>query len=249
MNAPLPSTLQQVNQFSKWFTPRPALQDKSLMDHLFNRLDGLYPHKWRSNFPTPDAIDNWQCAWAETFEEHGITPDQIKAGLKACQTKYEWPPSCAEFIKACKPVVDSVVAYYEALNGMQERERGEMGKWTHPAVFWAAVSVSAFDLKNLTYSQIKARWEAAFLEEIGKSEWPEIPKPMLALPAPGKSELSREKATQMIADLNAKGITKSPEEKTDHKRWAKKILERHEKGDKTLSPLQVKFAKEALSAA
>lgn len=248
MNAPLPST-NLANPFSKWFEPRPKLDGKSLMDHLFNRLDGLYPHKWRSNFPTPEAIDNWQCAWAETFEEESITPDQIKAGLKACRTKYEWPPSCAEFIKACKPVVDPLTAYYEALSGMRERERGEIGKWSHPAVFWAAVEVSAFDLKSQTYSQIKQRWESAFGEHMAKQEWPDIPQPMIALPAPGKSELSREHATKMIAELNAKGITKQPEEKTDHKLWAKRILKRRDEGDKTLSPLQINFAKEALSAA
>jgi GTPase SAR1 family protein len=34
--------------------------------------------------------------------------------------------------------------------------------------------------------------------------------------------------------------------KMDQKAWAKRIWERHERGDKTLLPVQVAFAKEAL---
>src|SRR5205823_10890347 len=54
--------------YSKWFEPHPGL-GISLMDHLFNRLDGAYPHKWRANFPDPQSVDNWQESWVEAFEE------------------------------------------------------------------------------------------------------------------------------------------------------------------------------------
>lgn len=214
------------------------------MDHLYNRLDGAYPHKWRSNFPTTDAIDNWSTSWAEAFEEERITPDHVKAGLKACRTKYDWPPSCAEFIKACKPMVDATVAYYEATAGIQARRKGEMGKWSHPAVYWAAMPLS-FDLGSQTYSQMKGRWEKAFADEMGKGDWEPIPAPMVALPAPGKADLSREKAAESLKVLGASEVLKP---KTDHLRWAKKILRREAESDKTLSAYQVREARVAMNA-
>ena len=214
------------------------------MDHLYNRLDGLYPHKWRSNFPTPDAIENWSVAWAEAFEEEQIGPEAIKAGLKACRTRYEWPPSCAEFMKACKPSVDPMVAYYEATTGIQARKNGEMGKWSHPAVYWAAMPMS-FDLSSQTYSQMKGRWEKAFADEMEKGEWEPIPQPMVALPAPGKADLSREKAAVSLRNLGASGILSNTGR--DQKRWARKLLEREAEGDKTLTPWQIKCAREALN--
>lgn len=218
------------------------------MDHLFNRLDGAYPHKWRSAFPTQQAIDNWCVSWAEEFEDSGIVPADIKAGLKACRTKYDWPPSCAEFIKACRPSVDFLVAYYEAVSGVAARKNGEMGAWSHPAVYWAAVPL-AFDLGQQTYSQMKTRWEQALTEQMARGEWAAIPAPMLALPEPGKTELSREKAAQLAKEYGAEGVAKTATSKTDHKHWAKKIKARQKRGDKSLTLIQIKFADEALAGA
>lgn len=209
------------------------------MEHLFSRLDGMYPIRWKSAFPSQDAIDNWMVAWAEAFEEEHVSPEMIRGGLKACRSKYDWPPSCSEFLKACKPSVDPMVAYYEAITGIQARSRGEMGKWSHPAVYWAAMPLS-FDLGSQTFSQMKGRWEQAFNEQMARNEWAEIPLPMIALPAPGKSQLSREKATEMVAELGLKL------QKTNHTLWYRNILDRHARGDKTLTMVQINFAKEAV---
>jgi len=242
MNAPLPAVSTQP--FSKWFQVHPSL-GISMMDHLFNRLDGAYPHKWRSNFPNQQAIDNWSESWAEEFEDSGITPNDIKAGIKACRTRYDWPPSCAEFIRACKPSVDHLVAYYEAVAGVQARQTGQMGVWSHRAIFWAAMPLS-FDLGSQTYSQIKVRWERALAEQMDRGEWPPIPQPMIALPEPGKTQLSRAKAAEMIQEIGAGNVVKTYDDQMDHKLWAKRIMERDKAGDKTLSALQVRFARDAL---
>ena len=69
---------------------------------------------------------------------------------------------------------------------------------------------------------------------------------MIALVAPGKGDLSKEKAAQLMAEYKAADISKKLEDKTDHRLWAKRIMERHKKGDKTLSNIQINFAKEAL---
>ena len=230
-----------ANPFDAWSEPLDAFKGKSTMEALYDRLDGAYPHKWRSNFPTPESIDNWQTSWAEAFEEERIKPSEIRAGLKACRAKYDWPPSCAEFIKACKPQIDPLVAYYEAIAGLQARARGEVGTWSHPATFWAATGMT-FDLLNQTYSQCKARWEGAFAAEMEKGEWREIEPPMLAIAAPAK-DWDKKAAAEQLKALGASEVLKP---KTDHKLWAKRILKRHAEGDRTLTSLQVNFAREAM---
>lgn len=231
---------------SRWFAVHPAL-GISTIDHLFNRLDGAYPHKWRSAFSTQDAIDNWAESWVEAFEDEGITPNDIKAGLKACRSRYDWPPSCAEFIKACKPFVDPAIAYHEAVEGVQARLRGEMGTWSHPAIYWSATLLQR-DLMGQSYSQVKDRWSVILTGQLARTEWAEIPQPRVQLVAPGKGELSKEGAAKMMQELGALGITKHVGDGIDHKKWARKILEREKQGDKGLTLVQVQFAREALGA-
>lgn len=232
-----------LNQFSKWFEVHPKL-GISMMDHLYNRLDGAYPHKWRSNFSNETAIDNWRVSWAEAFEEEGISLTEIAAGIKACRSKFDWPPSCAEFVKACRPTADSLTAYYEALAGLECRAKGEMGAWSHPAVYWAAQTLRQ-DLTMQSYSAMKVRWEVEFNKQMMKGEWSEIPQAVKSLPAPGKSELSREKAAKLLSDLGAAGVLAV---KSEHTLWYRKILDRIKHGDKTVSMIQRQFAESAAAA-
>ncbi len=242
----MPIAATTTRPHSRWFEVHPAL-GISMVDHLFNRLDGAYPHKWRSAFSTQQAIDNWSESWVEAFEDEGITPGDIKAGLKACRSRYEWPPSCAEFIKACKPFADPMVAYHEAVAGLEARAKGEMGLWPHPAVYWAA-SLLSRELQGQTYAQVKDRWAAALKGQLARTEWAEVPPPRLQIEAPGKGALSKEAAAQMLHELDATGITKQFMDRTNHKAWAEKIMARLRIGDKTLQMIQINLAKEAMGA-
>ena len=264
MNAP--QKVSATQPASMWFEVHPGL-GISMMDHLFNRLDGAYPHKWRSNFPTQQAISNWCESWAEEFDDSGITPNDIKAGIKACRTRYDWPPSCAEFIKACKPAIDPLVAYYEAVAGVQARQAGETGLWSHAAIFWAAMPL-AFDLANQTFSQVRTRWERALAEQMARGEWAPIPPPALALPGPGETPrrepLLRARAAELtrvllaeqggaVADVADVGdgcthieATAAHERHIDHLGWARKIIERERRGDRSVTAFLLRCAREAL---
>lgn len=55
------------------------------------------------------------------------------------------------------------------------------------------------------------------------------------------SNNAREAASSKYPRFFANGVV-------DHKAWAKRILEREKLGDKTLTQVQVAFAKEALAA-
>jgi hypothetical protein len=246
MTAPaivLPSS-PSTRPYSQWFEVHPGL-GISMMDHLYNRLDGAYPHKWRSNFANQQAIDNWNESWVEAFEEEGITPADVKAGLRECRKRFTWPPSCAEFIQACKPALDPMMAYHEAVAGLEARGKGEVGVWSHPAVYWAA-SLLRSDLMGQTYALVKERWALALKGQMERTEWAEIPAARVLLPAPDTSPAAKELATKMVRELGATGVIKSARDGIDHLRWAKKIMTRLANKDKDLSMIQIQFSKIAL---
>lgn len=246
MNAltdPLPSS-PSTRPYSQWFEVHPSL-GIAFIDHLFNRLDGAYPNKWRANFANQQAIDNWAESWVEAFEEEGITAANVKDGLRECRKRFAWPPSCAEFIQACKPSLDPLNAYHEAVAGLEARGKGEAGVWSHPAVYWAA-SLLRNDLMGQTYAQVKDRWAQALKGQMDRTEWADIPPARIALPAPDTSPAAKVLAAKMIGELGASGVIKKSGDGIDHKRWAKNIMARLARKDKDLSMIQIQFAKAAL---
>lgn len=217
---------------------------ESWVERMFHKMLLDFGKKFTDQWGGTDT-DELITHWAN--EMAGYRPDEIKRGLAAMETR-DWPPTLPEFKKMCRTPLDPLVAYYEAVAGVQARSSGDFGKWSHPAIYWAAMPLS-FDLMSQTYSQIKPRWERAFFEQLDKREWPEVPSVMLALTAPGAAApISREAADEMLRKLKATVITKQANSKIDHRAWAKRILERNARRDPSLSLLQVKFAKEAMSA-
>ena len=241
----LPSS-PSTRPYSQWFEPVAGL-GIAFIDHLFNRLDGAYPHKWRSNFANQQAIDNWAESWVEAFEEERITPTDVKVGLRECRKRFAWPPSCAEFIQACRPGLDPLSAYYEAIAGLDARGKGELGTWSHPAIYWAAASMRK-DLQSSTHAQVKDRWDVALKGQMSKEAWADIPPARLMLPPAEITQAEKERAEQMLRKLHLK-VTASPgADGRDPRAWAKRILERERTGDKTLMAIQVRFAREAMGA-
>lgn len=239
------STSTRAADLSPWKASRPKLGDISILDHLFNRLDGMYPGKWKANFPGEKSIANWKDECARVFDEEGITLTQIGVGLRACRKLYrDWPPSVPQFIDACKPPVDVVAAYHEAVVGMEARGKGEVGHWSHPAIFWAAARLSR-ELMNMPSAQIRERWAATLNAQLALGAWEPIPVAREALPAPGESMLSNEDAAAMLAQLGALAATRKDSD-FDHLRWAKRLLARHAEGDKRVTARQVKEAREAM---
>jgi hypothetical protein len=208
------------------------------IEKLFERMAALYGSKfadmWRGTDP-----EQVKALWSQELGK--LSREEVTKGAQALMT-LEWPPSLPQFINLCRPKLDAQKAFTEALNGLMARDRGEVGVWSHPAVFWAAVRVGAFDMKNSTYPQIQARWRVALEDELAKGDWAEIPKPAVALPA---VKVSADVAQKYLAQLQPFSAESNG---VDHKRWAKRILERHAQGDKRLLPIQVSMAQAALKA-
>jgi hypothetical protein len=220
-------------------TSTTALPEK-WVERLFERMLLDYGRKFSEQWGGADT-DALIAHWSR--ELAGYSGAELKRGLDALATR-DWPPTLPEFKKLCRRPLDAMHAYYEAVAGVQARAQGEYGKWSHPAVYWAAMPLS-FDLGSQTFSQIKPRWEAALNEQLDKGEWPEIPQPMVALPAPGKTKTSREEASRILRELGAATIVKDFRG-GDGRAWAKKLLAQEAAGEK-LTPTQVSMAREALA--
>ena len=227
MNARLPTSLTSTD-------PLPTDWVTRLFDRMLVCFGKRFTDQWAS--PDPEKLVGY---WAERLG--GFSAAELKRGVEAME-KMDYPPTLPQFIKLCRPPIDPLAAYYEAVEGVTARERGEVGNWSHPAIFWASVAVGAYDLKGSTYSQIKQRWENALQAEIDKGLWVDIPEPLIALPAPSRRETDRVVAVKVLAGLK----DMSGNGKTDHRRWAKKILERVAAGE-SMPAVSVRMAKEALA--
>lgn len=219
--------------------PKNALPQK-LVEWLFDQMLSKWGKQFADKWSVVDP-DKLKRDWGKAL--YGLTELEWRRGV-AKMNNFDRPPSQPEFLKGCRPEVNPLTAYYEALEGSRSREQGEVGTWSHPAIFWASVRVSAFELKNQTYSQIRQRWESALAAELAKNSWDEIPAPMFALPAPGKDKLSREQATKMLEEL--KFVSGVKPKIIDGKEWARRILQQQKEGDKKLTLIQVQFARDAL---
>lgn len=226
-----------TNPTSSTSTPLPASWVEKLLHEMLLTYGKKFTDQWTAT-TTDDLVAYWSVQLA------GYSGAEIRAGLDAMTAK-DWPPTLPEFKRMCRPPIDPLTAYYEAVAGVLARFAGESGTWSHPAIYWAAMPM-ATELQRETYSHVKARWETALAEQMAKSAWEKIPEPMLSLPAPGKTALSRDEAAKRLRELNATGVAKKSGDNFDHLRWAKRIVERERKGDKSLLAIQLKFAHEAL---
>jgi len=232
-----------TSDHSRWLKPHPKLEGLSLMDHLFSRLNGMYPNKWAASFKSEQAIEDWKQAWAESFDEDGLTGADVKEGIRNCRRMYDWPPSISEFTKACRPYLTPDVAFTEAVKGITERNRGNRGNWSHPAIFWAAMRVGTYDLMNSGYAVLKGRWENALTDILAKGKWEPVPDAHVQLAAPGVTDADRAEAAKRMQELGATGILHP--KRRDPKSWARRIIDKAN-GKGSVSAGVLAMAKRAL---
>lgn len=71
------------------------------MEMLYDRLNGMYPRRWRESFRGDSDIDSWARAWSDTFDKRRITTAMIKRALDNCEEMFDHPPTITQFLKAC----------------------------------------------------------------------------------------------------------------------------------------------------
>jgi hypothetical protein len=224
------------------------------------RIDTPQKHKWVQELFDlmlleygKKFVDQWDQVDARTMVTHWatqlgeFTPSEIQTGVTGLSGR-DWPPSLPEFKKMCRPPLNALSAYYEAIRGLQARRQGKLGQWSHPAIFWAATPM-AFDLESQTWAQVQPRWQAQLTHQLAQERWEPIPTPALALAHETKPPQTNAHAARMLQALGAQGITRSPHASAprDERRWAHKILERVKQGGDAYTTLAVvEMAKAAL---
>lgn len=168
------STLTHAKSTSK------PMQRIEVIERLFLRLTAFYGNKFREGFAAVE-LDDMQQVWAEELAPYSL--DEINRGVNGCRS-LKWPPTLPEFLTLCRPPLDPESAFVEAIENMRRRELGEEAAWTHPAIYFAAVAVGAYEIRRYGYQAMKARWAAVLSHQLAKGSWPQIPPPTLALPAP-----------------------------------------------------------------
>jgi len=173
--------------------------------------------------------------WASELGKFGRA--ELANAVSEMMVKHpSWPPTLPEFVALCRPAaLDPEAAFHEALVGTYARRDGKFGEWSHRAIYHASVDVSAFDMLNSTWPQIKTRWTRALNARLADPNLPEIPDVPKRLPEP---ERIKPGDSPIVDELVAK-LTGT---KRDYRGWVKKILERHAASDKTLTDYAYRMA-------
>ncbi|PWF25042.1 hypothetical protein [Corticimicrobacter populi] len=181
--------------------------------------------------------------WAEEISD--LTGQEIAAGLQACRAR-PLPPTMPEFRIMCRPEVDPYTAFREAAVGMEARARELRGDWTHPAIYWAAVRIGTHDLLNIGYQRLRLHWEKVLREEFARGQWPEIPNPAPALPAPGQTLATRAEAAAAMEHIRRETGLDPQQQPSDKRAWARRIVDDHQrKGGRRYSAAVLDMAKQA----
>jgi hypothetical protein len=172
--------------------PKSSALPEPWIERLFSRFEAMYGARfadaWRGcNLQRVKAV------WAE--ELGGYSREELSSGIAACLTK-DWPPTLPEFLKLCRPPVDFTAALIEAVEQMARRDSGS-DRWSHPAIYWAAVKIGSYDLSRKTLQELGPEWNKAFGDQLALGKWEAIPVRPPALPAPGQTH-SREVGKETI---------------------------------------------------
>lgn len=209
------------------------------IERLIERFGIMYGAKFLDLWKNVDPAA-MKRAWAE--ELSGFTAEELKRGLAICKTK-PFPPTLPEFMNFCREGMNPETAFYEALEQMRLRNDGR-DKWSHPAIYWTAVKIGEFDLRNQTWATLRARWTEAFRKTLEEGQWPDVPEKALTLPAPGHQTISKEEAAKRVAEI-AQRTGLKPVGNDGHKRWAERIFDRYAAGEYTFE-IGLAGAEEAL---
>lgn len=184
---------------------KPSTSHQRASAEAVNRLFEVLTYRYGTRF-----LDQWagldlervRNEWAD--ELAGTSEAELIAAVRSRRCN-PWPPTLAEIRALCMPQINPEAALQEAAAQLYHRRSGR-DRWSHPAIYWAAVRVGDFAIMNLTWAQIKTRWESALADELEKRQWPQVPVNMDALPRPGRlttrADVARERLAAMTRAIN-----------------------------------------------
>lgn len=152
------------------------------------------------------------------FALQRLSEKEIQTGLAACITR-KYVPNLPEFVEMCRPQLNPENAYHEAVNGLAERQKGLMGHWSNPAIYYAAITMHS-EIMSGSYRQNKTRWDNALSAALSNPNHEPIPTPALQLENQHSTPASAE---QMKKTMSL--VANAVKPKTDPREWAQKILD------------------------
>lgn len=219
--------------------PTDAVPEASI-DWLFARMAAFYGARFADMWRGADH-DGVRRTWGRELAT--LTRDELRAGCTNLRTRI-FPPTLPEFIALCRPALNVDAALYEAIEQMRQRDYGK-DQWSHPAIFWAAVTIGAHDLRSLGFSELRPRFERVLREFERRTDLdPVSPRPpSLPEPAARVESADAEVYFAQLRVICAACLNRKP-----GKEWAEKIVAAAEAGRK-IHPNKLAIAKAALGSA
>lgn len=175
----------------------------SWVDALFERLILTYGAKFADLWHKVDQA-KVKALWAEELGEYGR--DEIARGVASLKTR-DWPPTLPEFLKLCRPPIEPTGAHAEACEKYPLHLEGKDVTWSRPEIYWAAVKVGAWNLKNVMYRQLETRWKDAL--ENASREAPPAPRKAIAETSGAHTDPEvRARVAEGLRSLQAKPLFK-----------------------------------------
>jgi hypothetical protein len=157
---------------------------------LFEQLSGQMGGKFLESFGNARA-EIMASEWSQGLA--GFSRAEISRGVAACRGR-RFAPTLGEFAQLCRPCLDPEVAHREAVRGLQARRAGQVGEWSHPAVYRAAVALS-WDLRDKPYAAVRNLWAHVLQEEFFRGWGDGIPPAPIAItrqePTPADPAVAR----------------------------------------------------------
>lgn len=164
---------------------------RPLTSHLYSSIDGDTPSLAEAVFSRLACqlgarladlwagTDPWlvRAEWAQALAD--MQPEEIERGLRSCQSR-PFAPTLGEFCRLCRPCLDPEMAWVEAVLGMECRQRGQVGSWSHPAVFRAATRLR-YEVRSRSYNECRKRWTWVLTEELTRGWGEPVEAPLPAL--------------------------------------------------------------------
>lgn len=127
----------------------------------------------------PNAPNTVEREWMHGLA--GFQKEELARGVAACSdfATRGHAPTLPEFKQLCRPCLNAEYAFWEAGDCLRQRDQGEVGDWTHPAVFFAACEMSS-EVRSGDWQRWRVRWTRMLHKELALG-WRTVPAPVQRL--------------------------------------------------------------------
>lgn len=172
---------------------------------IFERLSGQLGAKVADLYagvPETTVQEEWGSGLA------GFQPEEIARGIAACRER-AFAPTLGEFLRMCRPALDPEWAWYEAGDCLRQRDAGEVGDWSHPAV-WRAACAMGSEVRGGDWKAHRVRWTYTIKREFVAGWGDGVKPPAMRIEHNAKVRGPTESERAALASL--RGMGRAPQQ-------------------------------------